>query len=299
MADALNLRAPSAFPSALRLLGVQVRAQLTVLRRIPVALFFTVVLPLMMLVLFNALFGSADIDTGDGSWPLTQFYVASLTALTVVSGTFTNLVNMIPYRRQDGIMKRWRGSPLPRWVYLGGFVGSGIVLAFVAAVVMVLLGVVAYGTEIDPAKLPAALVTFVIAVAAFSALGVAVAGLVRNPDAAPAVANAIVLPLGFISDVFVAIEERPRWMSLVADVFPLRPFVTSMQAALNPSVDAPAFQWGRLAVVAAWGIGGIVLASRTFKWEPVADVGPSRRRGQRSRSPRAQSAEWRSGGKTM
>lgn len=279
MADAAVTPRPAApLPSSLRLLGVQVRAQLTVLRRIPVALFFTVVLPLMMLVLFNALFGSDDIDTGAGSWPINQFYVASLTALTVVSGTFTNLVNMIPYRRQDGIMKRWRGSPLPRWVYLGGFVGSGIILAFVAAVVMVLLGVVAYGTEIDAAKLPAAIVTFLVAVAAFSALGVAVAGLVRNPDAAPAVANAIVLPLGFISDVFVPIEDRPAWMSLVSDIFPLRPFVACMQAAFNPSVDAPAFQWDRLAVVAAWGVAGVVLAARTFKWEPVADIGPSRRR---------------------
>lgn len=289
MSDAANAvparsSATAGLPSSLRLLGVQVRAQLTVLRRIPVALFFTVVLPVMMLVLFNALFGSTEVDTGDGSWPLTQFYVASLTALTVVSGTFTNLVNMIPYRRQDGIMKRWRGSPLPRWVYLGGFVGSGIVLAFVAAVVMVLLGVVAYGTEVDPAKLPAALVTFLIAVAAFSALGVALAGLVRNPGAAPAVANAIVLPLGFISDVFVAIEDRPRWMSVVADIFPLRPFVSCMQAAFNPAVDAPAFQWDRLAVVAAWGVAGVVVAAKTFKWEPVADVSPRRRRGGR-RSP--------------
>src|SRR5690606_8030698 len=109
--------------------GVQLRAQLTVLRRNPVALFFTVILPMVMLVLFNALFGDTEVDTGFGRWPLNQFYVASLTALTVVSGTFTNLVNMIPYRRQDGIMKRWRGSPLPRWVYLGGFVGSAIILA--------------------------------------------------------------------------------------------------------------------------------------------------------------------------
>lgn len=278
MRDAGGRPRAGAFPSALRLLGVQVRAQLTVLRRIPVALFFTVILPMVMLVLFNALFGDTEVDTGFGRWPLNQFYVASLTALTVVSGTFTNLVNMIPYRRQDGIMKRWRGSPLPRWVYLGGFVGSAIILAIVAAVVMVLLGVVAYGTEIDPAKLPAAIVTFLVAVTAFSALGVAVAGLVRNPDAAPAVANAIVLPLAFISDVFVAIEDRPRWMAIVGDIFPLRPFVVSMQAAFNPAIDAPAFNGDRLAVVAAWGVFGAVLAARTFKWEPFADVGPSRRR---------------------
>lgn len=274
------------FPPTLTMLATQTRAQLTVLRRIPVALFFTVVLPLIMLVMFNALFGDVEVDTGTGPWPLSQFYVASLAALTVVSGTFTNLVNMIPYRRQDGIMKRWRGSPLPRWIYLGGFVGSGVILALVSLIVMIVLGVVAYGTEIDAAKLPAALVTFVVGVMAFSALGVAVAGLVRNPDAAPAVANAIVLPLSFVSDVFVAIEARPAWMTVVGDVFPLRPFVLSMQAAFNPAVEAPAFQGDRLAVVALWGLLGVVLAAKTFKWEPFADVPASRRRTRRSRSTR-------------
>lgn len=273
------------FPPVLGLLGIQVRAQFTVLRRIPVALFFTIVLPLIMLVLFNALFGDVEVDTTTGSWPIQQFYVASLAALTVVSGTFTNLVNMIPYRRQDGIMKRWRGSPLPRWVYLGGFVGSGVILAFGSAIVMVLLGVVAYGTEVDPAKLPAAIVTFLVGAAAFSALGVAVAGLVRNPDAAPAVANAIVLPLSFVSEIFVPIADPPPLVDLIGGIFPLRPFAVSLQAAFNPAVDPPAFQWGHLAVVAAWGVIGVVLAATTFKWEPFADV-PAGRRGRRRRPAR-------------
>lgn len=274
----------ASFPPTLRLLILQIRYQLLVFTRLPVALFFTIALPLIMLVMFNALFGDAEVDTGFGSWPLGQFYVASLAALSVVSGTFTNLTNLIPYRRQDGIMKRWRGTPLPRWIYLAGFVGSGVIVAFAAMLLMLLIGVIAYGTEIDAAKMPAAAVTFVIGAAAFSALGVAVAGLVRNPEAAPAVANAIVLPLSFISDVFVAIEDPPRWVDVLGDIFPLKPFVQSMQAAFNPAVDAPAFQWGRLAVVAAWGVFGAVLAARTFKWEPVADVSSGRRRRRRSPS---------------
>ena len=273
------------FPSTLRLLMVQVHHQLLVFTRLPVALFFTIVLPLIMLVMFNALFGDAEVDTGFGSWPLGQFYVASLAALSVVSGTFTNLTNMVPYRRQDGIMKRWRGTPLPRWIYLAGFVGSGVIVAFAGMVLMLLVGVVAYGTEIDAAKMPAVALTFLVGAAAFSALGVAVAGLVRNPEAAPAVANAIVLPLSFISDVFVAIEERPRWVAVLGDVFPLKPFAQAMQAAFNPMVDAPAFEWGRLAAVAAWGAFGALLAARTFKWDPVADVTSRRSRSRRRRAP--------------
>ena len=80
--------------------------------------------------------------------------MASLDVADVVSGTFTNLANMVPYRRQDGIMKRWRGTPLPRWIYLGGFVGSGVIVAFGGVLVMVVLGVVAYGTSVDAGQAP-------------------------------------------------------------------------------------------------------------------------------------------------
>jgi len=270
--DAMN-----GFPPTVRLLATQVKFQLIQFSRIPVALFFTVLLPLIMLVMFNALFGGVDVDTQYGEIELGQFYVGALAAFTVVSGTFTNLANMVPYRRQDGIMKRWRGTPLPRWIYLAGFIGSGVVVAIGAVVVMVALGVLAYGTHVEVAKLPAALASFAIGAGAFSALGVAVAGLVRNPEAAPAAANAIVLPLGFISDVFIAGTDRPRWLDLIADVFPLRPFVNSVQAAFSPGVEAPAFQWGKLAVVAAWGVVGAFLAARTFRWEPFAETRPSRR----------------------
>jgi ABC-2 type transport system permease protein len=276
--------ADHAFPSTASLLLTQVRAQLRITARIPVAIFFTIALPLVMLVLFNALFGNDEIETPAGSWPISQFYVAGVSALTVVSGTFTNLVNMVPYRRQDGIMKRWRGTPLPRWTYLGGFVGSGVVIALAGLVLMVGLGVVAYGVQIEAAKVPGIVVTFVVGAASFSALGIAVAGLTRNPEAAPAVANAIVLPLSFVSDIFIPTTDAPPIVQLVGDVFPMKPFSLGLQAAFNPGVEAPGILWDRLAVVAAWGVAGVVLAARTFKWEPARDVASrrsSRRRGRR------------------
>ena len=275
------------FPPAGRLLATQARFQVVEFVRIPAATFFTIVLPLVMLVLFVALFGNTDVDTGTGTWPLSQFYVASIAGFTAVSGTFTNLANMVPYRRQDGIMKRWRGTPLPRWIYLGGFVGSAAVVALAGVAIMVGLGIVAYGVRLEVAKLPALAVTLLIGVAAFSALGIAVAGLVRNPEAAPAVANAVVLPLAFVSDVFIPLEDAPRWLTVLGDVFPLKPFVQSLQAVFNPAVEAPAFQTADLAVVAAWGLAGAVVAWKTFKWEPVADVGPNRRRSRRRAQPGA------------
>lgn len=275
------------FPSSWSLLLDQIRSQVVQFRRIPVALFFSLIFPLLLLLLFNTVIASGDstVQTSAGEFPVRQFFVGSLAAFSAVSGTFTNLANMIPIRRQEGVLKRWRGTPVPRWVYLGGFVGSAVVVAAVGVVVMLTVGVVLYGTEVDPAKLPAAIVTFVIGVSAFSVMGVAVAALVRKPEAAPAVANVIILPMAFISNTFIPMDasEMPRWLDLLSAALPLRPFVESLQAAFNPLVDAPGFQWSKLAIVAAWGLGAGLVAVRFFKWEPTAQdsQGPARRRHRR------------------
>lgn len=286
--------APPLWPSSVRLLVGQIRSQFVQFLRIPVAMFFTVALPLGMLLLFNSIFagGDAMIEGPSGAWPLRQFYVASLGTVTAVSGTFTNLANIIPDRRENGVLKRWRGTPLPRWAYLGGYVGSGVLIAFAGLVLMITVGVVFYGTEVDAAKMPAALLAFAVGATAFSALGVAVAGLIRKAEAAPAVANAVILPMAFISNTFIAMDESdmPTWIDVVSSILPLRPFVESMQDAFNPTIDAPAFNWPNLAVLAAWGLVGALLAWRFFKWEPVTDVARLGASGRRRRRQRRRSA---------
>ncbi len=266
-------------PSVPSMLIRQTRYQLTTFWRIPVALFFTLALPLIMLVLFNALFGSSDIETDEGTWSVRQFYTGGLAAYTAVSATFTNLANMVPIRRDEGVLKRWRGTPLPTWLYLGGFVLSAVIIAFVGVVVMLALGVGAYGLEIEWAKMPAALVTFLVGVAAFAALGMAIASLIRTASSASAVANAIILPLAFISNVFIVTDDAPDWIGAVGGVFPLKPFVEAFQACFNPLVDAPAFDWAKLGYVALWGVVGAFVAVRYFRWEPSG----ASARGRRSR----------------
>ena len=98
------------------------------------------------------------------------------------------------------------------------------------------------------------IVTFVVGVAAFAALGLAIAGLVPNADSAPAVANATILPLAFVSDVFIPLDDPPRWLDLVGDIFPLKPFVNAFQNTLNPLVDAPGVHAG--ASWPSWPRGG-------------------------------------------
>jgi ABC-2 type transport system permease protein len=273
--------------TSLRQLGRHVAYQLRVFARTPIAVFFTIALPLIMLVLFNALFGGNEVDTGTGSWPLSQFYTGGIAAFTAVSATFTNLANVVPIRRDEGVLKRWRGTPLPPWVCIGGLIGSAIVLAAAGAVLMLSLGVVAYDLHVEMAKVPAAVVTFLVGVLSFAALGMAVAGLCPSASAASAVANAIILPMAFISDIFIPLEDPPAWLDTLGDVLPLKPFAQSFQDAFNPAVEPPAFNWGQLALVAAWGVAGLLVALRWFRWEP-ARGGSTRRR--RSRAAAAEAA---------
>ena len=96
----------------------------------------------------------------------------------------------------------------------------------------------------------------------------AVAGLCQTASAASAVANVIILPMAFISDVFIPLEEPPPWLDTLGDMLPLKPFAQGFQDTLNPAVEPPAFDRAELAIVAAWGVLGVVVALRWFKWEP-------------------------------
>jgi ABC-2 type transport system permease protein len=274
-----------AWPSSAALVVRQVRAQLLTFRRTPIALFFTIMLPLVMLVLFNALFGDDVVQTDQGPWPINQFYTGGLAAFTAVSATYTNLANMVPLRREEGVLKRWRGTPLSPAAYLSGFVGSAIVVAVLGAGIMLGVGVAAYDLEIEAAKVPAMIVTFLVGVFTFSALGLAVAGLIPNARSAPAVANATLLPLAFVSNIFIPIEDPPQWMETLGDIFPLKPFTVSFQDTLNPLVEAPAFNWAKLGYVALWGIAGAIVAIKFFRWESVAGG-----RSTRGRRPRRQAS---------
>jgi ABC-2 type transport system permease protein len=265
-------------PSVSSQLGRHIGYQVRLFLRTPIAVFFVILLPLIMLVLFNALFGGNTVDTGFGSWKTSQFYTGGLAVFTAVSATFTNLANTVPIRRDEGVLKRWRGTPQRPWVVLGGMIGASILLAAVATLVMLAIGVVAYDLDVNAAKVPAAIVTFVIGVASFAAMGMAVAGLCPTASAASALANVIILPMAFLSDVFIPIEDPPGWLKTLGDVLPLKPLAEAFQNAFNPAVDAPAFDGGRLARVAAWGVVGLLVALKWFRWEPSPGGSTPRRR---------------------
>ena len=169
-------------PSVSSLVWQQFRYQNKVFWRTPIAAFFTIVFPLMLLVLFTAIFGNEEIE-GLGI-TTAQYFTPGLAVFAAVSATYTNLAIGTAIARDNGILKRIRGTPIPPWAYIAGHVASSVYLAFLAMALMMAAGVVFYGVQIIARTLPAALLTFVVGVSCFAALGMLVAAISPNGDAA-------------------------------------------------------------------------------------------------------------------
>lgn len=263
----------------LRLVAQQIRYQNKIFWRTPVAAFFTLVFPLMFLVLFTAIFGNDEISSLGVT--TAQFYAPALAVFGAASATYTNLAVTTAIARDEGILKRVRGTPLPPWVYIAGRIGSAVWIALLAVVLMMSVGILVYGVELPTDSLPVAALAFVVGAGSFAALGLMVAALVPNGDSAPAVANATLLPIAFVSDVFIVTDEAPGWIAAVGNVFPLKHFVSAFGDAFNPTLEGSGLAWSssgggyavglHLAVMIAWGVGAALIALRYFKWEPNPD----------------------------
>jgi ABC-2 type transport system permease protein len=252
-------------PSDWALVWQQVRYQNKIFWRTPIAAFFTLVFPLMFLVLFTGIFGNDDIGNG---FTTAQFFAPGLAVFAAASATYTNLAIGTAISRDNGILKRVRGTPLPPWVYIAGRVGSAIYIAALAVVIMMGVAVVLYGVRIQTSTLPAAIVTFLVGVACFAALGMLVAALAPNGDATPAITNATLLPIAFVSDIFIATDDPPAWMTALGDFFPLKHFGDAFRDTFAPGVTGSQFDWASLGYMALWGVVAVILAVRFFKWEP-------------------------------
>jgi ABC-2 type transport system permease protein len=237
--------------------------------RNPASIFFTVLLPLIFLVIFSTIFGNEEIEELGGI-KTTTYYVPAIITLAVVSATTQSLAIRLTVDRENGILKRVRGTPLPASVFIAGRIGNAIVVSVLGLLVVAAIGRIAYGVEIPWERLPAVLVTLAVGAAAFCCLGVALTAAIPSEDAAAPIANAVLLPLYFLSGVFIPESEIPDGVLHVADAFPIRHFFEAFFEAWNPLTQGAGFEWGHLAIVAAWGLAGLAIALRTFRWTPRA-----------------------------
>jgi ABC-2 type transport system permease protein len=238
--------------------------------RDPASVFFTVMLPLIFMFLFATIFGNDDIEGLDGV-KLTTYYVPAILTLAVISATMVSPAISITQDRENGVLKRVRSTPLPSWVFIAGRVGNAIVVSFVMLFLVSIVGRVVYGVSIPGETLPALVVTLIVGAASFCCLGFALTVIIPSMDAAPAVTNAVALPLYFISGILIPESEIPNGVLHVADLFPFRHFFDAFFAAYDPGTTGAGLAFGDLALVAAWGAFGVLVAALWFRWTPRSE----------------------------
>jgi ABC-2 type transport system permease protein len=209
------------------------------------------------MVIFNVIFGAEAA----------RFFTPAIIVFSVVTATFTNLAMNITFARDSGVLKRIRGTPLPPWAYLAGRIGHAIGVTVLLVAIVAAAGAILYDVPFPWDGLPALLLLLALSAAAFSALGLALAGVMPNADASPAIVNAIVLPTLFISNVFIQMVDAPDWLNTISYVLPVRHFADALHDIYASGAGA-GVPWTGLGVIALWGIGGVAFALRFFSWEP-------------------------------
>lgn len=224
--------------------------------------FFTFLLPIVLLVIIGLVYGDSTID----GVPAAPYLVAGMLGFGVVATAYAGLAINTVIRRESGVLKRVRGTPLPSSGYLGAVIVSILVVIAIEAIAQVLIGryVLDAGFPGSPGALAVALA---LGGVAFSALGLATTAIVRSSEGSSAIVNAIYLPMIFISGVFFSVDALPGFLEAIADVLPLT-YLLDLIRSVFVDGDDLASSWRAILVVALWGIAGALIAVRSFRWEP-------------------------------
>ncbi|GIH95763.1 ABC transporter permease [Planobispora siamensis] len=241
---------PESRPSPWRLLVGQTAHAALRLRRDPSTAFFTVVLPVLLLVIISLVFGGTQVE----GLPLPLFMLAAMTAYTVGVSAYVNFAEAVTVDRERGVLKRLSGTPLPRWAYYTGWIACALWVTLATAIVLTLVAVLGYDARIGLGAVPVMLVTVVLGVVCFAVLGALVATLVPRSSTANAITLGTFLPMAFVSDVFVIGGPLPAVLETAGDLFPLKHVSHALLAALDPA--GRPWPWTDLAVIAAWTLAG-------------------------------------------
>lgn len=234
--------------------------------RNPASVFFTVMFPVIVFLILAVVFNGEEVDVRGGV-EATTYYVPAIMSLAIISATMQTLAMTLVVAREDGRLKRGRGTPMPPWVFIAGRVGNSIVVALMMLALLAAIGGALYGVDFPWDRLPAILLALIVGAASFCCLGIALTAAIPSQDAAAAIVNALLLPLYFLSGVFIPEDQLPEGVIVFADLFPVRHFFEAFFDAYVPA-GVPAVSWENLAVVALWGVAGLLLAVRFFRWTP-------------------------------
>ena len=227
--------------------------------------FFTFLFPLLLFVLLDSVYGD-DVVKGEGV-KASSYLLAGMLGYGLASTAFAGLAIVLVIRRESGVLKRLRATPLPPWSYLAAVIASTVLVFAVEAAALLLLGRFVFAIDLKTEWLSLVL-ALLLGALSFAAMGIALTGWIRSAEGASAVVNAIYLPMAFLSGAFVSPHEYPHFLEVIAEVLPLTYFIRLMRDIVLRD-QAIWSSWESAVVVAAWGLAALlVIAVRGFRWAP-------------------------------
>ncbi len=239
----------------------QLRTEQLVFWRSREAAFFIFLFPLLLFVLVGSLYSSRFQGL-----PVRWYVLAGIVAYGCANTTFGGLGIQLVLRREAGILKRLRATPLPAPTYVAALLASTLIVFTLQAIALFVLGRALFGTPFPP-EVGSLVAVLLIGAVAFAALGTAIASVIRSAEGSSAVVNFVLLPMAFLSGGFGPTKSYPAVLRAIGDVLPLKYLVKLVYAVY---LHGQGFwtQPGALAVLAGWGVAGIVITALNFQWEP-------------------------------
>jgi len=251
----------------------QARMAILVALRTPRALVFTAVFPLILLVLFNSIFiksGEGTTLPNDVRISAQAYFTAGIVAYAVALSTFTSLAVSLTTQRENGQLKRYRGTPMPPWTFIVAQITRATAQALFMTVVLLTVGALAYGVPIPTSTLPAFVLYVILGTATCCALGIALTTLTTTPDSASTIAPFTVVILAFFSGIWIPVDQLPQWLEAVGKIFPLYHLALGLQTTLSPNATGSGLDAGNVLVLVIWALAGARIAGKRFRWEPQA-----------------------------
>jgi ABC-2 type transport system permease protein len=246
----------------MRLFWHELKGELLLYTRSRELAFFTFLLPMIFFVLLGSTYGSDTVDGVKGS----RYLLAGMIGYGAISIAFAGLAIVVVIRRESGILKRLRATPLPAPAYVAALLCAFLAAFAVEVVGLILLGRLFFSVPV-PDRLGSLVLALLLGAVAFCGMGIGITALIKSAEGASAVVNAIYLPMAFIAGAFFSPHSFPQVLRAIADVLPLTYFLRLTRNVMLHG-DTIWSQGANVAVVAAWGALGVIVALRSFRWEP-------------------------------
>jgi ABC-2 type transport system permease protein len=232
----------------------------------PLGAFFTLGFSVIFLVLLGAIAGNSKIGSGYGAVKLVQYYLGSFTAYAIMAACFTVLAQTLVNRRETGLLKRLRLSPVPTWSLLSAIFLSTMIVALLQVGILLAVGTLGFGDYL-PTHGAAFILTIVVGMFSFTALGLGMSTVVPNADAAGPMISIVFFLLLAFSGLYFPIKPGST-LATISGYFPVRHLITALLASFNLPPGANPWAWHDLGVMAIWGVVGVALALRRWQWAP-------------------------------